>query len=100
MLLEVRVAFTVTTAEEVTVSVITVVKSLSVVEGRVEFVQNTEEVPMGSALSMVVMTVPVNVGREVKLVWFQPRELEILPGAVGSVRCNVVVQEPTEVGES
>lgn len=55
---------------------------------------------MGSALSMVVIAVPVNVGRKDTLVWFQPRELETLPGAVGSVRCNVVVQEPMEVGES
>jgi hypothetical protein len=83
---EVSVALTVTTAEEVTVSVTTVVESFSVFEGRVEFVHCTEEVPMGSALSMVVTAVPVNVGREIALVPFQPRELDVLPGAAGLVR--------------
>jgi hypothetical protein len=82
---EVSVAFTVTTTEDVTVCVITTVESCSVVEGRVEFVQCTEEIPMGSALSTVVTAVPVTVGREMRLVWFQPRELETLPGAVSSV---------------
>ena len=63
---------TVTTAEEVTVSVTTVVTSCSVLEGRVEFVQGME-VPMGSALSMVVPAVPVDVGREVRLVLVKGR---------------------------
>lgn len=59
----------------------TLVQSPSVVELRVEFVQWMDEVPMGSAVSMVVPAVSVRVGSEVTVVWFHPRELEKLPGA-------------------
>jgi hypothetical protein len=62
---EVTVAFTVIVAEEVTVRVMTLVESCSEAEVQVEFVQRTEDVPMGSAVSMVVPAVTVSVGREV-----------------------------------
>ena len=60
----------------------TVVTSCSVLEGRVEFVQGME-VPMGSALSMVL---PVDVGREAKLVLVK-------------ARLGVAVPKPVEDGE-
>jgi hypothetical protein len=76
---------TVTTADEVTVSVITLVQSSSAVELWVEFVQRMDEVPMGSVVSMVVPAVPVRVGSEVTVVWFQLRELEKFPGTAVAV---------------
>ncbi len=74
-----------TTAEEVTVSVTTVVTSCSVLEGRVELVRGME-VPMGSALSMVVPAVAVNVGWEARLVLVK-------------ARLEVAVPKPVEDGE-
>lgn len=79
------VALTGTIAEEVTVRVMTLVQSSSAVELRVELVQRTDDVPKGSAVSMVVPAVPDRVGSEVTVVWFQPMELEKLLGAAMEV---------------
>ena len=62
------------------VTVRMLVESCSEAEVQVEFDQWGDVVPMGSALSMVVPAVPVMVGREVNMVWFQLRVLEMLPG--------------------
>jgi hypothetical protein len=76
---------TVTTVEDVSVSVSVLVESHSV-EVWVEFLQgkDSEDVPMGSAVWIVVPTVPVNAGRE-RVVWFQLMGVDMFPGAVRAV---------------
>jgi hypothetical protein len=79
---EVTVAFTVTDTEDVTGTVRKLVESSSMVEVRVELPQGADVVPMGSTDSMVGPAVPVSVGRELDMVWFQPSDVEKLPGVV------------------
>jgi hypothetical protein len=86
----------VTIAEDVTVRVRKLVESSSVVEVRVELTQGADVVPMGSTDPMVVPAVPVSVGREPDMVWFQPSDAEKLPGAVRAVE----VGQPCGQGSS
>lgn len=61
------------------------VESSSAVVARVELCQAADDVPMGSTDSMVVPAVPVKVGREADMVWFQPSDVEELPGEIRAV---------------
>ena len=85
-----------TVAEDVTVRVRKLVESSSMVEVRVELPQGADVVPMGSTDSMVVPAVPVSVGREPDMVWFQPIDVEKLPGVVRAVE----VGQPCGQGSS
>lgn len=85
----VTVTLAVTTADDVTVRVRTLVESSSVSEVRVELLQKPDDVNPGSTDSVMVPAVPVSVGRLVCEVWFHPGDVVMVPGAVSQLEMAV-----------